>query len=61
MKICKFIAISLVMLFSSATFANDECTKTCDSEYQECKTVAESSTAKQACEDDVQQCKADCQ
>ncbi len=61
MKIHKLIAVSFVMLFSSAAFANDECTKTCDSEYQECKTVAESPTAKQACEDDVQQCKNDCQ
>lgn len=60
MQIRKLIAVSLVMLFSSATFANDECTKTCDSEYQECKNVAESPTAKQACEDDVKQCKADC-
>ena len=61
MKIHKLIAVSFVMLFSSAAFDNDECTKTCDSEYQECKTVAESPTAKQACEDDVQQCKNDCQ
>lgn len=60
MKICKLIAISLVMLFSSAAFADDECVKTCDSEYKECKTVSESPTAKQACEDDVKQCKADC-
>ena len=60
MKICKLITVSLAMLFSSAVFANDECSKTCDSEYEECKTVAESPTAKQACEDDVKQCKTDC-
>ncbi len=59
MKIHQLIAIALLSLFASASFA-DECSTTCDSEYQECKTVAESPTAKQACEDDVQQCKNDC-
>ncbi len=60
MKIRQLVAASIVMLFSSAVLADEECTATCETEYQECKTVAESPTAKQACEDDVQQCKNDC-
>jgi hypothetical protein len=60
MKIYRLLAIALVVLFSSATFADDTCTNTCDSEYRECKNVAESGTAKQACEDDLKQCKNDC-
>jgi hypothetical protein len=56
----KLLAVALIALFSSTVLA-DECTQTCDSEYQECKNIAESPTAKQACEDDLKQCKADCQ
>lgn len=58
------IRILAVMAISSAlclpALAN-ECTETCEQEYQDCKAVAESATAKQACDDDVAQCKADCQ
>ncbi|MEZ5493478.1 MAG: hypothetical protein R3E61_02550 [Pseudomonadales bacterium] len=61
MKIRQLIAACLVMLFSSTVLANEECAATCETEYKECKTVAESPTAKQACEDDLQQCKTDCQ
>lgn len=60
MKFHHFLAVLLLSIFSVSVFANDECSKTCDSEYQECKNVAESPTAKQACEDDVKQCKSDC-
>ncbi|HNE27430.1 MAG TPA: hypothetical protein PKZ68_09215 [Pseudomonadales bacterium] len=60
MKLLQLVAISLAMLISTVALA-DECTATCDSEYADCKNVAESGTAKQACEDDLKQCKADCQ
>ena len=47
-------------LFSMGVLADDDCTKTCTEEFEQCKAVAESSTAKAACEDDVKECKAQC-
>lgn len=54
-----FIALVLSVVFAANAMAN-ECIQTCESEYNDCKSVAESATAKQACEDDVKSCKADC-
>jgi hypothetical protein len=46
-------------LFSFAVSAN-ECTDICNQDYKDCKAVAETGTAKQACEDDLKECKAQC-
>ncbi len=59
MQIRQLIAIALVTLFTSAVLA-DECTETCESNYRACKNVAESTTAKSACEDKLKQCKVSC-
>lgn len=59
MKTRSIAAIILTTLFALPALAN-ECEQTCDQEYNECKDVAESATAKQACEDDVKACKAEC-
>lgn len=38
----------------------NECVQTCEQEYQECLGVAETETAKKACEDDITTCKQEC-
>lgn len=59
MKNISLTALLLTGLFSVPALAN-ECIQTCEQEYSDCKAVAESKTAKQGCEDDVQQCKEEC-
>ena len=52
MKIKTIAVLFFSGLISFTTFA-DECTQTCEEDYKACKEVAESATAKQACEDAV--------
>lgn len=59
MKMKSFLLILCAMLFSTTLLA-DECTNTCESDYADCKKVAENSTQKQACETDAKECKAAC-
>ena len=54
------LAVLLVSCVFGMSAMADECTQTCDEDYAACKEVAETATAKQACEDDVNSCKADC-
>lgn len=51
MKIQTVIALFFLGFMTFAATA-DECTQTCEDDYTACKGVAESTTAKQACEDD---------
>jgi hypothetical protein len=60
MKIQTSIAVMLISAAFGITAVADECASTCEQEYSDCKASAESAAAKQACEDDVKQCKADC-
>ena len=59
MKIKTIAVLFFSGLISFTTFA-DECTQTCEEDYKAWKEVSESATAKQACEDDVAACKAEC-
>lgn len=61
-KRMKLSKIAVLFFLGMAAFSSiaDECVKACEDEYKECKQIAESPTAKAACEDDVTSCKAEC-
>lgn len=60
MKKISLFAFLCASLMSFNSVAGDECTDTCLKEYEECKTVSESPTAKKVCESDLSDCKAQC-
>lgn len=58
-KLSLFVFLFAGMM-SCYTLAGDECTDTCLKEYEECKAVSESATARRVCDVDLNECKAQC-